>query len=78
MKSRRIATKIGTETNFGTANSKIVVPSPENLQKFGTYTKFGTTNSKIMLPKIENHPNSHAHAPPLKNETCSDEAENWY
>ena len=30
-KNTRIATKIGTKVNFGTANSKIVVPSSENL-----------------------------------------------
>ena len=31
-KNTRFATKIGTKINFGTANSKIVVPSSENLQ----------------------------------------------
>ena len=30
-KNPQIATKIGTKVNFGTANSKIVVPNPENL-----------------------------------------------
>ena len=32
-KNAQIATKIGTKINFGTGNSKIVVPSSKNLQK---------------------------------------------
>ena len=32
-KNARIATKIGAKIKFGTANSKIMVPSSENLQK---------------------------------------------